>query len=177
MRKRLKEVRLEADLTQEEAATLTRMGRHSVQRYEAGLREPSASALKSLADAYSKNLDWFWGDHEEKRAPKASQLPAGNGRETRRNAAQIALQDVQSDLSDEAIKFIANCIRFIHTREAHTRDVSPSSRLPSSSPTQGAYPLTRQSGGPNGKDNPESTEGGGRVSALKRQEGAPVLLG
>ena len=25
--------------------------------------------------------------------------------------------------------------------------------------------------------NPESTEGGGRVSALKRQEGAPVLLG
>ena len=24
---------------------------------------------------------------------------------------------------------------------------------------------------------PESTEGGGRVSALKRQEGAPVLLG
>ena len=27
------------------------------------------------------------------------------------------------------------------------------------------------------KVKPESTEGGGRVSALKRQEGAPVLLG
>ena len=27
------------------------------------------------------------------------------------------------------------------------------------------------------KSNPESTEGGRRVSVLKRQEGAPVLLG
>ena len=117
-------------MTQEQAATLARMGRHSVQRYETGRREPSASILKSLADVYSKNLDWFWGDQEEKSAPKASQLPTKNGRETRRNAAQIALQDVQSDLSDEARKFIAICIRFIHTREAHTRDVSLSSRLP-----------------------------------------------
>ena len=69
-------------MTQEQAATLTSMGRHSVQRYEAGQREPSASALKSLADAYNKNLDWFWGDQEEKSAPKASQLPTKNGRGT-----------------------------------------------------------------------------------------------
>ena len=63
LRKRLKEARLEADLTQEEAATLARMGRHSVQRYENERREPSASILKTLADVYSKNLDWFWDDH------------------------------------------------------------------------------------------------------------------
>ena len=30
---------------------------------------------------------------------------------------------------------------------------------------------------PKRKPNPESTEGGRRVSVLKRQEGAPVLLG
>ena len=123
-------------MTQEQAAILTRMGRHSVQRYEAGLREPSASALKTLADAYGKNLDWFWDDQEEKSAPKASQLPpTQDGPETRPNAAQIALQEVQSDLSDEAIKFITNCIRFAHTRETHTQDASPSSPLPSSSLT------------------------------------------
>ena len=34
-----------------------------------------------------------------------------------------------------------------------------------------------QSGAPAASAKPESTEGGGRVSALKRREGAPVLLG
>ena len=127
-------------MTQDQAATLARVGRHSVQRYEAGLREPSASALKSLADVYSKNLDWFWDDQEEKSVPKASQLPTQDGRETRSNAAQIALQDVQSDLSDEAIKSIANYIRLIHTREAHTHDVRFSSRASVAIPHPGSIP-------------------------------------
>ena len=78
MRKRLKEARQEANLTQEEAATLARIARHSIQRYETGRREPTASNLKTLADVYSKNLDWFWGDQEEKSAPKARQLPTKN---------------------------------------------------------------------------------------------------
>ena len=140
-------------MTQEQAAVRARIARHSIQRYETGFREPSASALKSLADVYGKNLDWFWGDQEENSDPQESQLPTQDGRETRPNAAQIALQEVQSDLSDEAIKFITNCIRFVHTRKAHTQDASPSSPLPSSSLTQGACPLTQQSGGPNGKEN------------------------
>ena len=40
---------------------------------------------------------------------------------------------------------------------------------------RGGGPTTLQ--GKTDELNPESTEGGGRVSALKRQEGAPVLLG
>ena len=72
---RLKEARLEADMTQEQAAVRARIARYSVQRYETGIREPSASALKSLADVYGKNLDWFWGDQEENSDPQESQLP------------------------------------------------------------------------------------------------------
>ena len=38
-------------------------------------------------------------------------------------------------------------------------------------------PALRRANASGDKLKPESTEGGGRVSALKRQEGAPVLLG
>ena len=62
LKERLKEARSDAHMSQERAANRARIGRHSLQRYEAGRRQPSASALKSLADVYGKNVDWFWSD-------------------------------------------------------------------------------------------------------------------
>ena len=86
---KLKQARFDAHMTQEQAADSADISRYSIQRYELGQTEPSASTLKSLADVYGKNLDWFWSGQEQETSP---------------NAVQIALQEAQSDLSDEEIK-------------------------------------------------------------------------
>ena len=112
---RLKIARLQADLTQVQAAELVGLERNTISRYEAALRSPSALNLNRLARAYGKTLDWFWNeedtvDYQEephlKEDPTQAILAADD-----EQLVQILANEVNP--SDERIKIIAEYTRFI----------------------------------------------------------------
>ena len=115
---RLKIARLQADLTQVQAAELVGLERNTISRYEAALRSPSALNLNRLARAYGKTLDWFWNeedtvDYQEephlKEDPTQAILAADD-----EQLVQILANEVNP--SDERIKIIAEYTRFIFDR-------------------------------------------------------------
>ena len=74
---KLRQARQEADLTQQRAAELARLEPNTIWRYEAGQREPSASTLETLANAYNKPIEWFFGEENEPVATPVHRGTAG----------------------------------------------------------------------------------------------------
>ncbi|MHB8040941.1 helix-turn-helix transcriptional regulator [Streptococcus oralis] len=58
---RLKEFRLEKDLSQKEVADLVHVNRVTYTNWERGKREPSFENLVKLADLLDVSLDWLFG--------------------------------------------------------------------------------------------------------------------
>ena len=58
---RLKELRLEKDLSQKEVADLVHVNRVTYTNWERGKREPSFENLVNLADLLEVSLDWLFG--------------------------------------------------------------------------------------------------------------------
>ena len=58
---RLKELRLEKDLSQKEVADLVHVNRVTYTKWERGKREPSFENLVKLADLLDVSLDWLFG--------------------------------------------------------------------------------------------------------------------
>ena len=61
----LRKARLEAGLTQEQAAERAGLTRTSISRYETEGAYPSALALNMMASLYNKPVQWFYGDQQE----------------------------------------------------------------------------------------------------------------
>ena len=64
MRERLRQARLKAGLTQEDAARLANLERNTVNRYERGRTQPTLPGVCALAKVYGKPLDWFLDECE-----------------------------------------------------------------------------------------------------------------
>ena len=62
---RLREARLQSGLSVESVANALATSRTTIQRYEAGLRDPSWSTLDELATVYNKPVEWFFGKEEK----------------------------------------------------------------------------------------------------------------
>lgn len=58
---RLRELRRLRDLTQDQLASLSGISQNQVSRYEAGLTEPSSSAIGQLAHALNVTVDYLLG--------------------------------------------------------------------------------------------------------------------
>lgn len=58
---RLKELREEKEMTQEELGKLLNVSRQTISGYEAGAIEPSISNLIKLADIFNISLDYLLG--------------------------------------------------------------------------------------------------------------------
>ena len=113
---RLKEARLQRGLTLEGVASELDSSFTSIWRYEAGQRHPSGATLYALASLYGKPVEWFFAEEEEE--PNNSPDPSPDAdRELVMNEASLALRSVSKELSDEAIKSIADFIRFVHEKE------------------------------------------------------------
>ena len=65
---RLKQSRLQAGLTLQQAAEAVGTDLNSIWRYEAGRHRPSGPALHALANLYNKPVEWFFGGQEEPQA-------------------------------------------------------------------------------------------------------------
>ena len=117
---RLKQARLEAGLTLERAAEALSTDFNTIWRYEAGRHRPSGPTLYALASLYRKPVEWFFGEEEQE--PSESPVPSPDAdRELVMNEASLALRSVSKELSDEAIKSIADFIRFVHEKEQRER--------------------------------------------------------
>ena len=121
---RLRRARLEADMTQERVAELAGVERNTIWRYEAGVREPSASTLNLLSRIYEKPVTWFWEESESPDPNAHGEVPDPDYEadlELVMNEASLALRQVSDRLSPEAIKSIADYIRFVDEREERER--------------------------------------------------------
>lgn len=58
---RLKELRKERNLRQEDIAAALRLSLSAYCRYEQGKREPTASVLETIADYYNVSVDYLLG--------------------------------------------------------------------------------------------------------------------
>ena len=63
---RLEDLRLDADLTQEQVATMLNCKREVYRRYEKGIREIPVWALIKLADFYQTSTDYIIGRTNQK---------------------------------------------------------------------------------------------------------------
>ena len=116
LRERLRLAREHRGWTQQEAGDRAGVSANMIYMYEAGQRKPSTLALKGLAALYAKPVDWFYGNEEEDSDP---QLEADL--ELVMNEASLALRAASGQLSPEAIRSIADYIRFVHEREERER--------------------------------------------------------
>ena len=62
---RLTQARLEAGLTQKAAGESIGVDPHTIYSYETDRVNPSGPAMRSLAHAYNKPVEWFFGEEEE----------------------------------------------------------------------------------------------------------------
>lgn len=63
--KRLKQLRLKSNYTQDELANLLKTTRSRVSMYEQGKREPDFEMQESIADLFNVDLDYLLGRTEE----------------------------------------------------------------------------------------------------------------
>ena len=65
---RLKQARVEAGLTQKEAGQAIGVDPNTIYSYETDRVNPSGPALRSLAHAYDKPMEWFFGEEADRSA-------------------------------------------------------------------------------------------------------------
>ena len=64
---RMRELRKEKNLRQEDAAVELKMSMSAYCRYELGTREPTASVLWRMADYYDVSVDYLLGRRDERK--------------------------------------------------------------------------------------------------------------
>mgnify|MGYP002423955988 CR=1 FL=1 len=67
LKERMKELRKERNLRQEDIATELDIGITTYCRYELGMREPNASLLCRMADYYDVSVDYLLGRSDERK--------------------------------------------------------------------------------------------------------------
>ena len=112
--RRMRLARLLRGLAQREVADESGIAENSISRYESGSRVPKAASLRMLATIYGKPVEWFYGEEQDD-DPGQSSIEAD--RELVMNEASLALRSTGKELSDEAIRSIADFIRFVHEKE------------------------------------------------------------
>ena len=60
-KERLKQLRMESDLTQTELAEKLQMSKGTIGNYESGSREPNLDTLEAIADFFNVDLDYLQG--------------------------------------------------------------------------------------------------------------------
>ena len=121
---RLQEARIGSNLTQEAVAESLRVSSQTVRNWEAGRTEPRRRDKEQLAALYGRAVEWFYGEKEEEPPPpltEEEQAAIGADREMVMNEASLALRSATPNLSDTAIKAIADFIRFLDEREERER--------------------------------------------------------
>ena len=113
--RRLRLGREQAGLTQEAAADRSEISRATIGRYERGEITPTRANLETLAALYGRPARWFIRQERRSRRPAAKTVPSVVGLHD--DEATEAYGIAQPDLTHEAVRSIADYIRFLHDQE------------------------------------------------------------
>ena len=90
----------------------------TIWRYEAGQRQPSGSTLYALATLYRKPVEWFFeDDHDAEIEVETDDTNFIEDLDLIMSEPELMLRSLKPELSDEAIRSIANYIRFVYEQE------------------------------------------------------------
>ena len=109
---RLRLARQRASLSQEQVSEQAGISRATLGRYERGSNKPTRANLETLATLYGRPLNWF-----VPRGRMRTDAPAIP--EMHDDEVLEAYSIAQPDLRLEAVRSIADYIRFLHDREIH----------------------------------------------------------
>ena len=108
---RLRQARLGAGLTQQQAGETVGVDPNTIARYEAGRIRPSSTALFALSHVYGRTVAWLSGEEDTVESVGDSDPTQST------NAAMEALIAVGELISAEGISLIEDYIYFVYERE------------------------------------------------------------
>ena len=118
---RLRLARRRASLSLELASQQSGISSSTLGRYERGSIKPARANLEALATLYDRPLSWFVGRGHRKSAgqPETTVSAPSAIPEMHVDDVMGAYSAAQPDLPPEAVRSIADYIRFLHDRELH----------------------------------------------------------
>ena len=113
---RLKRLRNEAGLSQEQLAERLQLSRPAIGHYETGFRKPDLDTLQCIARFFDVSTDYLLGRTDDPTPPSADLSDVLSTDE----AITLAFSKVGgplAELSPEAIRSVKEYIEFVHERE------------------------------------------------------------
>lgn len=95
---RLKQLRLEAGLTQKQMAEYLNTSQPAYQNWEKGLRSPSKESLEKLAEFFSVSIDYLLGKNDIKNPNEKSEL-------------ELLIGQLNDEQKQKTIRFLNNLIK------------------------------------------------------------------
>ena len=116
---RLRSMRVEAALTQNEVAAKVEVSTQTIRNWEAGRHEPGPAALDKLSEVLNKPIADIMADEQHTDTVGDPELHSedGDGMDQAMDAYKLA----RPDLSEKAVSTIAEFITFVHQRELNRR--------------------------------------------------------
>ena len=112
---RLKEARLNNELSQEDVAEVIGIHPVTISKYERDVQDPNTKTLSALAEIYRVSIDWLINEHS-----KFVYLNLTESEKVMKLAMSyphLVLRVKEGTLSDEAIEDISEYVRFIQQRD------------------------------------------------------------
>jgi Predicted transcriptional regulators len=105
---RIKELRIEKKITQEDLAKILSFGRTAISNYESGRSEPSYNTVSKLAEFFDVSIDYLLGKTDIRNA--YTKLPT-------LNEESLKLIDSTKDLSPESKRMLNEYIKLLNMKE------------------------------------------------------------
>ncbi len=102
----LKDLRLEANLTQKELAKKLNIGQSTIAQYEKGEREPTVHNLTLYCDFFGVTVDYLLGREDE--APASVHTPTTNGQTEAERELLTLFRELSPYLQDLTLQTVRN---------------------------------------------------------------------
>ncbi len=116
---RLKEARLNNELSQEDVAEVIGIHPVTISKYERDVQDPNTKTLSALAEIYKVSIDWLINEHS-----KFIYLNLNENEKVMRlvmSYPHLVMRVREGTLSEEAIDDISEFVRFIQKRDERRR--------------------------------------------------------
>jgi len=124
LKERLKELRNEKGITQEELSNYLNVSRSTIAGYETGKRKPEYETLQKLANYFNVSLDYLLGSSNERSSADKIKNAISDDKELQETWEQISQREnlqllfkQTKDLDDSTIKQIIRIIKAIEDEE------------------------------------------------------------
>lgn len=115
---KLRQLRIERGLTQEELANLTGLKRSAIGMYESGSREPKFEILEILADFFNVDMNVLLGKENVPAQYYINPETVALAQTIHDNPELRILMDASKDLSPEDVKFVADLVQRMKRKES-----------------------------------------------------------